>query len=318
MTEGLKWGDKPYHSLDYELKQRFGEKVYKIPLDGGFTCPNRDGTLDTRGCIFCSGSGSGDFAMPRSQSITTQINQGMHLLNSKKNAGKKFIAYFQSFTGTYAPVSVLDRLYNEAVSHPDVIMLSIATRPDCLSPDILRLLEKYRRHIPVTIEFGLQTIHPQTVKYIRRGYETAVYDTAVELCKSIGIEVVTHVIAGLPHETADDFLCTVSHAACAGTDGIKLQLLHVLKGTDLAHDYLAHRFSALCLEQYLSLITEAICILPRHVVIHRLTGDAPGSLLIAPEWSRNKRMVLNRLHRKMKEEHIWQSKKEGDLYVCQQ
>lgn len=313
MRDTLKWGDKPYHSLDFELKKRFGEKIYKVSLDGGFTCPNRDGTLDTRGCIFCSGNGSGDFAISRCHSVTEQINRGIQMVTAHKQTGNKFIAYFQSFTGTYAPVSVLEPLYSEALQHPDVVMLSVATRPDCLPPDILHLLANCNRQKPVTVELGLQSVHQHTADYIRRGYPTHVYDTAVELCKSLGLEVVTHVIAGLPGETLEDFLKTVSHVAKIGSDGIKLQLLHVLKGTDLAAHYRQRRFETLSLEEYLTWITEALCILPSDMVIHRVTGDGPKSLLIAPEWSKNKRMVLNRLHQKMKTENLWQSKKEGEI-----
>lgn len=302
----MRWGDKPYHSLDYELKRRFGEKVYKISLTGGTTCPNRDGTLDNRGCIFCSERGSGDFASPLCGSVTEQINREITGLQRQKNIGHKFIAYFQSFTATYAPVADLEAMWSEAMTHPDVVMLSIATRPDCLSPDVLDLLAKCRKRIPVMVELGLQTIHPDTVSYIRRGYPTGVYDTAVESLKSIGIEVVTHVIAGLPKETKEDFLTTVEYVAKKKSDGIKLQLLHVLKGTDLAKDYERHLFEVLTLEGYLDFITSALSILPPEVIIHRVTGDGPKELLIAPTWSLNKRHVLNSLHQKMKQENIWQ------------
>lgn len=301
-----KWGDKPYHSLDYEMKRRFGEKVYKISLSGGTTCPNRDGTLDYRGCIFCSNRGSGDFVSSAYGSVTEQIDREICRLQKQKRIGHKFIAYFQSFTGTYAPVSVLRKRYEEAITHPDVVLLSIATRPDCLPDDILRLLAECSRKIPVMVELGLQTIHADTVSYIRRCYPTEVYDQAVSRLKSIGIEVVTHVIAGLPGETKEDFLKTVTHAACQKSDGIKLQLLHVLQGTDLAEDYAKHTFDVLSLEEYLDYITAALCILPPEIVIHRVTGDGPRELLTAPLWSLDKRHVLNALHQKMKQENIWQ------------
>ncbi|MCH5252677.1 MAG: TIGR01212 family radical SAM protein [Lachnospiraceae bacterium] len=300
------WGEKPYHSLDYEMKTRFGEKVYKIALAGGMTCPNRDGTLDTRGCIFCSGNGSGDFAAPRSTSVTEQINQGIVGLMARKHTGQKFIAYFQSFTNTYAPVSYLAPLYEEALAHPAVAMLSIATRPDCLPDEVLDLLEKCNQKKPLIVELGLQSIHETTADYIRRGYPLKVYDTAVKSLKSRGLEVVTHVIAGLPFERKEDFLNTVSYVGQSGSDGIKLQLLHVLKDTDLAEEYEAGVFQTLTKEEYLNWISEAISILPEHMVIHRLTGDGPSELLVSPEWSRKKRDVLNSLHRKLKEEHIWQ------------
>lgn len=301
-----KWGDKPYHSLDYEMKHRFGEKVYKVSLAGGTTCPNRDGTLDHRGCIFCSERGSGDFASPRQGSVTEQMDREMLRLQQHKRTGHKFIAYFQSFSGTYAPVSDLKRMYEEALKHPDVVLLSIATRPDCLPDDVLRLLAECRKKLPVMIELGLQTIHEDTVSYIRRGYPTKVYDQAVERLKSMGMEVVTHVIAGLPGETKEHFLKTVEHTVRQKSDGIKLQLLHVLKGTDLAAEYAQHRFDTLSFDEYLDYITAALTVLPPEIVIHRVTGDGPKDLLIAPRWSLDKRRVLNALHQKMKQENIWQ------------
>lgn len=303
------WGDKPYHSLDYECKHRFGEKVYKVSLDGGMTCPNRDGTLDTRGCIFCSEGGSGDFASPLCRSVTEQINNGIRGISSRKQTGNKFIAYFQSFTNTYAPVSQLKPLYEEALAHPDVVMLSIATRPDCLPEDVLELLTQCRHKKPVLVELGLQSIHDRTASYIRRGYPLNVYDTAVESLTQRDIEVVTHVIAGLPFETKQDFLDTVSYVGKSGSDGIKLQLLHVLEGTDLAKEYRDGIFDVLTREEYLDWIAAALSILPEDIVIHRLTGDGPKDLLIAPKWSSRKREVLNMLHRKLKDEGIWQGMK---------
>lgn len=306
--EPVMWGDKPYHSLDYEMKRRFGEKVYKVSLEGGMTCPNRDGTLDTRGCIFCSGSGSGDFASRWCGSVTEQINSGIEGISSRKRVGSKFIAYFQSFTNTYAPVSVLEPMFREALLHPDVVMLSIATRPDCLPPHVIALLKSLNQIKPVMVELGLQSIHPSTASYIRRGYSLEVYDTAVESLRNAGIEVVTHVIAGLPYESRKDFLATVSYVGSHGSHGIKLQLLHVLKGTDLATEFLSGAFDVLTKEEYLDWIMDAISILPPDMVIHRLTGDGPKELLIAPLWSSRKREVLNTLHQQLKERQIWQGK----------
>ena len=303
-----RWGEKPYHSLDYEMKHRFGEKVYKISLEGGMTCPNRDGTLGTRGCIFCSGSGSGDFAAKQCNSITEQIDNAIQGISSRKPVGHKFIAYFQSFTNTYAPVSVLRPMFEEAISHPDVVMLSIGTRPDCLPEDVLDLLSDCNKKKPVIIELGLQTIHETSANYIRRGYPLSVYDTAVESLKQRNIEVVTHVIAGLPFETKKDFLSTVSYVGNSGSDGIKLQLLHVLKGTDLANEYENGVFDVLTKEEYLDWLQDALSLLPKEVVIHRLTGDGPKDLLIAPTWSSRKREVLNDLHKKLKENQIYQGK----------
>lgn len=308
MKEKQYWGEKPYHSLDYECKKRFGEKVYKLSLETGLTCPNRDGTLGSRGCIFCSGSGSGDFAAKRQETITKQIDEGISGLSSRKQVGKKFIAYFQSFTNTYAPVSVLRPMYHEALSHPQVAMLSIATRPDCLPKDVITLISECNRIKPVIIELGLQTIHENTAEFIRRGYPLSVFETALSQLKEIGVEVVVHVIAGLPGETKEDFIQTIDYLAKQPIDGIKLQLLHILKGTDLAAYYPSDFLHILSKEEYLDWITTALTHLPEHIVIHRLTGDGPKNLLLAPLWSSRKREVLNSLHQKMKEENLWQGK----------
>ena len=289
----------PYCSLNQYLLDTFGEKLYKIALDGGFTCPNRDGTLDTRGCIFCSGSGSGDFAENRSLSITEQIEAGKARC-ARKFHGRKYIAYFQAFTNTYAPVNRLRKLYTEAVSHPDIAVLSIATRPDCLSEEVLGLLSEMDQIKPVWVELGLQTIHDKTAEYIRRGYALPVYDRAVRELKKRSLQVITHVILGLPGESREDMLATVQYVADAGSDGIKLQLLHVLSGTDLAKDYLAGKFRVLTQEEYTSLVADCLIALPETMVVHRLTGDGNQRALIAPDWSRNKKSVLNGIHRELK------------------
>ncbi|MGN1205769.1 MAG: TIGR01212 family radical SAM protein [Eubacterium sp.] len=307
MTKKM-WGEKPYHSLDYEMKHRFGEKVYKISLDGGLTCPNRDGTLDTRGCIFCSENGSGDFATPRSSSVTAQISHGIEGISKRKHVGHNFIAYFQSFTNTYGSVSYLEKIYKEALAHPDVVMLSIATRPDCLPPEVLQLLDDCNRIKPIMVELGLQTSNESTARFIRRGYPLDVYDNAVSALKSLGIEVVTHVIAGLPGETKEDFFATLDHVAACHSDGIKIQLLHIIKGTDLACLYEAGKCSVLSQEEYIELVLRAIALLPPEMTIHRLTGDGPKDLLLAPLWSSRKRDVLNEIHRQLKQQDIWQGK----------
>lgn len=309
-----KWGGRPYHSLDFEMKKRFGEKVYKIALAGGMTCPNRDGTVGRGGCIFCSGNGSGDFAAPPADSVTEQIDRGIAGISARKQVGDQFIAYFQSFTNTYAPVHVLRPLYEEAIRHPKVAMLSIATRPDCLPREVLELLSECSRIKPVMVELGLQTIHERTAALIRRGYPLEVYDAAAASLKERGIEVVTHVIAGLPHETRRDFLETVYHVGQAGSDGIKLQLLHVLRGTDLALLYQRGECEVLTMEDYIETVIAALSILPEDMVIHRLTGDGPRDLLIAPMWSCRKREVLNEIHRQMKRRNVWQGK-ERNRYV---
>ena len=288
-----------YTTLNNYLKERFGEKVYKIALNGGFTCPNRDGTIDTRGCIFCSKGGSGDFAESPDLTITEQIENGKKRLEKKIKNGK-YIAYFQAFTNTYAPVERLRTIYEEAINHPDIVALSIGTRPDCLGDDVLALLDELNKIKPIFVELGLQTINEDTAKYIRRGYTLEVYDKAVADLHKIGINVVTHIILGLPNESKEDMLNSVKYV-CKVTDGIKLQLLHILKGTDLAKDYEQGKFEVLTLEQYTEIIKECVQIIPENVVIHRLTGDGAKKDLIAPLWSADKKTVLNTINRALKE-----------------
>lgn len=289
-----------YYSLNQYLRDTFGEKVYKIALDGGFTCPNRDGTLDTRGCIFCSGMGSGDFAEDRYNSVTEQIEKGKQRLAGKITDGK-YIAYFQAFTNTYAPVEELRRKYMEAVNHPDIVAVSIATRPDCLSDEVLELLEKLNHMKPIWVELGLQTIHEKTVNYIRRGYPLSIYDEAVKRLKNIGIEVIVHVILGLPGESREEILETVRYVGNSYVNGIKLQLLHVIKGTDLEKDYQKGLFHVMEMEEYTDLVADCIALLPEDMVIHRMTGDGDKKTLIAPLWSGDKKRVLNLLNRKIAE-----------------
>lgn len=289
-----------YTTLNNYLKERFGEKVYKIALNGGFTCPNRDGNIGTRGCIFCSKGGSGDFAESPDLTITEQIDNGKKRLEKKIKNGK-YIAYFQAFTNTYAPVEKLRAIYTEAIIHPDIIALSIGTRPDCLEDDVLALLDELNKIKPIFVELGLQTINEDTARYIRRGYTLEVYDKAVADLHKIGINVVTHIILGLPCESKNDMLKSVEYA-CKVTDGIKLQLLHILKGTDLAKDYEQGKFEVLTLEQYTEIIKECVQIIPENVVIHRLTGDGAKKDLIAPLWSADKKTVLNTINRALKNE----------------
>ena len=289
-----------YTTLNNYLKERFGEKVYKIALNGGFTCPNRDGKIDKRGCIFCSKGGSGDFAESPDLTITEQIENGKKRLEKKIKNGK-YIAYFQAFTNTYAPVEKLRAIYTEAIIHPDIIAISIGTRPDCLGDDVLALLDELNKIKPIFVELGLQTINENTARYIRRGYTLEVYDKAVADLHKIGINVVTHIILGLPGESKNDMLKSVEYA-CKVTDGIKLQLLHILKGTDLAKDYEQGKFEVLTLEQYTEIIKECIQIIPENVVIHRLTGDGAKKDLIAPLWSADKKTVLNTINRALKDE----------------
>lgn len=285
-----------YYSFNQYLRNKFGCKVYKISINGGFTCPNRDGTIDTRGCIFCSAGGSGDFAESPFLSITQQIENGKKRVEKKIKSGK-YIAYFQAFTNTYAPVNVLRKKYLEAVNHPDIVMLSIATRPDCLSSEVLNLLNEINKIKPVMVELGLQTIHEKTAKYIRRGYSLNVYDEAVRNLKNIGINIVVHLIIGLPFESKKDILESVKYVCDSSIDGIKLQLLHILKGTDLEKDYQNGLFSALSMEEYLDIIKSCVEIIPKNIVIHRLTGDGAKKDLIAPLWSADKKKVLNAINK---------------------
>ena len=286
--------------LNEYLRNTFGCKVYKISLNGGFTCPNRDGTIDTRGCIFCSAGGSGDFAESPTQSVTEQIEAGKARVAAKMKDGK-YIAYFQAFTNTYGPVEKLRALYTEAIGHPDIVALSVATRPDCLPEEVLELLEELNHIKPVWVELGLQTIHPTTADYIRRGYDLEVYDRAVRSLRARHLEVITHVILGLPGETAADMVETVRYVVASGATGIKLQLLHVLRGTDLAKDYEAGKFQVLTEDAYIEILRQCLAVIPPQMVIHRLTGDGPKRILIAPLWSGDKKHVLNRVNRLLEE-----------------
>lgn len=301
------WGQKRYHSMDYDLKQTYGEKVYKITLNGGMSCPNRDGTIGTGGCIFCSAHGSGDFAGSACSSITEQLQTGKSKLSGKRPI-RSYIAYFQAFTNTYAPVDYLEHIYMEAVQDPDVLILSIATRPDCLGDDVLQLLAKINRIKPVWVELGLQTIHPETAAYIRRGYELSVFERAVTELRRRKIEVIVHTILCLPGETKDMMTDTLDYLNHQDIQGIKLQLLHILKGTDLAADYEKNPFYSPSMEEYIELLGHCIGKLRPDITIHRLTGDGPKDLLIAPLWTSNKRTVLNTLHQYLKAMDIWQGK----------
>lgn len=311
-----KWLDKPYHSLDYDCKTYFGEKVYKIAIDAGMTCPNRDGTLDYRGCIFCSEGGSGDFASSGKSlcshpSIRQQIEEGKSYFKDKK-VGKLFIAYFQSFTNTYAPSSHLYSIFDAALAQSDIAGISIATRPDCLPNEVLSTLSTLQQKYPqkfIWVELGLQTIHGNTATYIRRGYPLTVFDKAVYDLSQIHIPVIVHVIIGLPHETKDMILQTCSYLNMLPIAGIKLQLLHVLKNTDLAVEYEKNSFEILSLEEYIDIVINCLEILNPNITIHRVTGDGPKDLLIAPLWSLNKRNVLNSLLKEMKVRNSWQGKK---------
>lgn len=322
----MEWNGKPYHSLDYELKRQFGCKVYKLSLDGGMTCPNRDGSIGRGGCIFCSQGGSGDFAAPRQAdtgqmkdagrtasaqaAVARQIDMARTRVEDKMPAGTPgtYIAYFQSYTNTYAPLPYLRELFGEAISHPAIRALSIGTRPDCLGPETVDLLLELNQVKPVWVELGLQTIHDSTAAFIRRGYGLSVFEDALSRLKGAGLTVIVHVILGLPGETRGMMLETIRYLARSPIDGIKLQLLHILKGTDLADYYLDSPFPVFTMEDYIDLIIDCVELLPPELTIHRLTGDGPKSLLLAPLWSGNKRLVLNTLHKRFRQRNTWQGK----------
>lgn len=285
-------------------KKQFGEKLYKISLNGGMSCPNRDGKLDVRGCIFCSAGGSGDFAPDRSIPLDEQIEDAKRRVSSKYK-GTHYIAYFQAYTNTYAPVEKLRALFMPVIKREDIAVLSIATRPDCLSDEVQDLLRELNDIKPVWVELGLQTIHEKTADYIRRGYSLPVYDKAIRDLEAIGIHTITHLILGLPGETKEDMLQSVRYVSDCGSQGIKLQLLHVLKGTDLASDYEKGLFRTLLFDEYIDLLADCVRLLPKDMIVHRLTGDGPKNLLIAPMWSADKKRVMNAIHQRLKKEGLY-------------
>lgn len=297
----------PYYSLNDALRARYGEKLYKLTLNIGCTCPNRDGTLGKRGCIFCSAGGSGEFAASPILSVTEQIEDGKRRLSGKRPV-QKYIAYFQAYTNTYAPVAYLRKAFTEAIRHPDIAILSIATRPDCLGPDVLNLLEELNQYKPVWVELGLQTVREETATFIRRGYPLSCFDEAVKNLKLRNLETVVHVILGLPGETREDMLRTIHHLNHVGADGVKLQLLHILKHTDLADYYAQTNFHILSLEEYVDLVIACLEACRPDMVIHRITGDGPKDLLIAPLWSTSKRHVLNTIHQELRRRNTWQGR----------
>ncbi|MBS6280171.1 MAG: TIGR01212 family radical SAM protein [Lachnospiraceae bacterium] len=301
------WGEKRYHSLNYHLRKTYGEKLYKISLDGGMTCPNRDGTLGTRGCIFCSKGGSGDFAASKTLSITEQIETGKQQA-ARKYTGNSYIAYFQAYTNTYAPAAYLRQIFTEAIQNPNIRILSIATRPDCLGPDVISLLKELAAIKPIWVELGLQTIHEDTARFIRRGYDLPVFERAIHDLRNAGITVIVHTILGLPGESRKQMLQTVNYLNTQDIQGIKFQLLHILKDTDLADYYERHPFPLLDMEAYFSILAEQLTHLRPDIVVHRLTGDGPKQLLIAPLWTGNKRQVLNQMQAYFKRHDIWQGK----------
>ncbi|MCI8632932.1 MAG: TIGR01212 family radical SAM protein [Lachnospiraceae bacterium] len=310
-----------YYSFNRYIRQAFGQKLYKLSLNGGMSCPNRDGTLGTSGCIFCSAGGSGDFASNPQLSVDEQIKAAAALV-SRKARGGPYIAYFQAYTNTYAPLPYLEALFTQAIQHPDIAALSIGTRPDCLPEPVLDLLERLSHIKPVWVELGLQTIHAHTAAYIRRGYDLPVFDQAVHALQARGLSVIVHLILGLPGESPDDMVQSAAYVSAAlarqnlpqpalpipPASGVKLQLLHVLQGTDLAADYKKGLFKALSMEDYFAILFRCLEVLPPSLVIHRLTGDGPKSLLIAPQWSANKKLVLGAMQRAMDEADVQQGR----------
>ena len=290
---------KPYNALSNYLKEKYGTKIYKLSLNGNMTCPNRDGTLGTKGCIFCGEQGSGDFTANKNLSITKQIEEAKKKVPKKIKNGK-YIAYFQAFTNTYAPLDYLKKIFTEAINHPDIAILSIATRPDCLPENVIELLDDLNKIKPVWIEIGLQTIHEQTAEFIRRGYSLPVFDKALKELTKRNIQVIAHVIIGLPYETEQMIYETIDYLSMTSISGIKLHLLHVLKNTDLAVLWEKKLFNTLTKEKYIDILIGCIERLPKEVVIHRITGDGAPKLLLAPDWSRYKWSLLNDIHSEMK------------------
>ncbi|MDD4370487.1 MAG: TIGR01212 family radical SAM protein [Anaerostipes sp.] len=305
----MNWHGKRYYSLDSNFKNTFGKKIYKVSLNGGFSCPNRDGTIGTGGCIFCSEGGSGDFSPNPNLSITKQIDEGISLVAHKNNSGS-YLAYFQAFTNTYAPVEKLRSLFTEALNHPAIMGLSIGTRPDCLPEPVLDLLEELNQKKPIFIELGLQTIHEETADFIHRGYPLSTFEIAVENLHKRNITIVTHLILGLPGETNEMILESIHYLNNLPIDGIKLSLLHVLKNTKLGTLYEKEPFKIYTFEEYVDLVITCIQHLRSDIVIHRFTGDGPRELLIAPKWSLHKKKVLNQINHQLKERNIYQ----GDLH----
>lgn len=286
-----------YKTLNEHYREKFNDKVYKLSLDGGFTCPNRDGRLGTKGCIFCTGSD--EFAEKGCEDITAQLERAKERVKAKNKSGK-YIAYFQSFTNTYAPLKRLKELFYSAIEPDYIVGLSVGTRPDCLEQEKIELLKEINKIKPVSVELGLQTVHDKTAEYIRRGYKSEVYFDAVKRLKKAGIEVVTHIIIGLPDETTEDILETVRQTVNAGSDGFKFHLLHILKGTDLEQEYTEGKIKALSLEEYAKILKECLTLLPDSATVHRITGDGAKKKLIAPLWSADKKRVLNYLNKYIK------------------
>lgn len=302
---------RPYYSANRYYRELFGEKAYKLSLDAGMTCPNRDGTLDTRGCIFCSAGGSGDFAQGASGTVSEQLDGAIARIASKYS-GTKYIAYFQAFTGTYAPLQKLRDTFIPVIEDARIAGISVATRPDCLEDGKIELLKELASRKPVLVELGLQTINEKTAEYIRRCYSLPVFEDALSRLKHAGIPVTVHIIVGLPGETHDDYIKCAEYLADRHVEGVKIQLLHVLRGTDLAADYEAGLFKVMERGEYIRTVVDIIELLPPDTVVHRLTGDGPRKILIAPQWSTDKKNILNLIHREFRTRNTYQGRKYRD------
>ncbi len=301
------WGEKRYNNLDYQLKKEFGEKVFKVSLDGGFTCPNRDGKIGHKGCIFCNDTGSGDFAGDRQKSINNQIDEQIEFLGKGKD--KKYIAYFQNFTNTYAPIEYLRKIYMEAINHPNIVGLAISTRADCLGVEVEELLMEFDKLTFLWIEIGLQSIHDKSAKIINRGYEFSVFDDTIPKLIKNNLKIVVHVIVGIPHETKEETLETIKYLSKINIWGIKIHLLHIIRDTELHRYYEKSQFKVYGKEEYIDFVVEIIENLNKNIVIHRLTGDGTWSTLIAPLWSKDIRGVLNGINKSLKEKETYQGKR---------
>lgn len=301
------WGDKKYHSLNYFLREKFGDKVFKIALDAGFSCPNRDGTISSGGCLFCSARGSGDFGGDRRFSITSQFEDIVNMMSKKWKSGK-YIAYFQAYSNTYASIEVLRQKYEEAISQEGVVAMAIATRPDCLDDAVLDLIEEYSHRVYTWVELGLQTCNDESARIINRGYKLSKFEESLKELNKRNIDVVVHTIFGLPGESSADMLKTIDYVAHKDIKGIKMHLLYLVENTPMVELYNDEKLKFLEKDEYIDLITRSISMLPPNMVIHRLTGDAPRELLIGPMWSLKKWEVLNAIDSKLKEMDLYQGK----------
>lgn len=301
------WNDKRYHTLDFELKKIFGEKSIKLSIDGNFTCPNRDGKIGEKGCIFCSERGSGDFNSGSFKSIKDQINEQKTFM-SKKWVSNTYIAYFQNFTNTYDSVENLRIKYNQALDNPNIKGIAIATRPDCINKEIVTVLDEINKNTFLWIELGLQTVNEKSASFLRRGYELPQFEKAISLLKEKNIRVVVHLIFGIPGESYEQMLHSVKYISKLRLWGIKLHMLYIIKNTDLANYYSSHPFKIMSEQEYINLVCDSLELLSPDTIIHRVTGDGKKSDLIEPVWSLNKLKVLSNIDKELKNRGSYQGK----------